>query len=102
MLKGIALRYVMRRPGSRERYERQREVLAGLVTALADRGPDALDAVFAPRFREAADDDARLRVVVDQIASLTDPDAVAWHARLVERGGSGTAVPPMGVAPNLG
>jgi dGTPase len=32
---------------------------------------------------EAADSDAaRLRVVVDQVASLTDASAVAWHQRL--------------------
>ncbi|WP_019869085.1 deoxyguanosinetriphosphate triphosphohydrolase [Salinispora oceanensis] len=82
LLKGIALRYVLRRPGSTARHERQRQLLAGLVTGLADRAPDALDAVFAPLWRAAGDDAARLRVVVDQVASLTDPTAVQWHARL--------------------
>ncbi|MEV1143367.1 deoxyguanosinetriphosphate triphosphohydrolase [Micromonospora sp. NPDC049799] len=86
LLKGIALRYVMRRPGARGRYERQREILAGLVDVLADRAPDGLDEVFAPLWREATDDGARLRVVIDQVASLTDPAAVAWHARLVGGG----------------
>ncbi|MEV0329985.1 deoxyguanosinetriphosphate triphosphohydrolase [Micromonospora echinospora] len=83
LLKGIALRYVMRRPGAEARYARQREVLADLVRVLADRGAEALDPVFAPLWRAAPDDPARLRVVVDQVASLTDPAAVAWHARLV-------------------
>lgn len=82
LLKGIALRYVLRRPGSAARHERQRQILAGLVTGLVDRAPDALDAVFAPLWRAAGDDAARLRVVVDQVASLTDPAAVQWHARL--------------------
>ncbi len=82
LLKGIALRYVLRRPGSAARHERQRQLLAGLVTGLAERAPDALDAVFAPLWRAAGDDAARLRVVVDQVASLTDPAAVQWHARL--------------------
>lgn len=82
LLKGIALRYVLRRPGSAARYERQRQLLAGLVAGLADRAPDALDAVFAPLWRAAGDDAARLRVVVDQVASLTDPAAVQRHARL--------------------
>ncbi|MCT2279496.1 deoxyguanosinetriphosphate triphosphohydrolase [Micromonospora chalcea] len=86
LLKGIALRYVMRRPGAEDRYARQRDVLAGLVTALLDRAPDALDPVFAPLWRDAADDAARLRVVIDQVASLTDPAALAWHARLVSPG----------------
>ncbi|TDC81107.1 deoxyguanosinetriphosphate triphosphohydrolase [Micromonospora sp. KC606] len=83
LLKGIALRYVMRRPGSHGRYERQRQILADLAAVLADRAPDALDAVFAPLWLAAPDDAARLRVVIDQVASLTDPAAVAWHARLV-------------------
>lgn len=82
LLKGIALRYVLRRPGSAARHERQRQLLAGLVAGLAERAPDALDAVFAPLWRAAGDDAARLRVVVDQVASLTDPAAVQWHARL--------------------
>ncbi|TQS40799.1 deoxyguanosinetriphosphate triphosphohydrolase [Cryptosporangium phraense] len=84
LLKGLALRYVMNRPGARERYEWQREVLTTLVDALLRRAPDALDPVFAPLWKAASDDAARLRVVVDQVASLTDPAAVAWHARLVK------------------
>jgi dGTPase len=83
LLKGIALRYVMRRPGSAARYGREQEVLRELVAALLDRSPDALDPVFAPLYRRAADDAARLRVVIDQVASLTDSGAVGWHARLV-------------------
>ncbi|MET7971211.1 deoxyguanosinetriphosphate triphosphohydrolase [Micromonospora sp. NPDC005305] len=83
LLKGIALRYVMRRPGVGPRYAQQREILADLVAALLDRAPDVLDPVFAPLWRAAPDDAARLRVVVDQVASLTDPAALAWHGRLV-------------------
>ncbi|MEH0823536.1 MULTISPECIES: deoxyguanosinetriphosphate triphosphohydrolase [unclassified Micromonospora] len=83
LLKGIAWRYVMNRPGAGVRYDRQREILTELVGVLGDRAPDALDPVFAPLWRAAADDAARLRVVVDQVASLTDPAAVAWHDRLV-------------------
>ncbi|MFI7216849.1 deoxyguanosinetriphosphate triphosphohydrolase [Micromonospora maritima] len=86
LLKGIALRYVMRRPGARGRYARQRELLAELVAVLLDRSPDALDPVFGPLWREAPDDATRLRVVVDQVASLTDPAALAWHGRLVSAG----------------
>jgi dGTPase len=83
LLKGIALRYVMRRPGSQGRYARQREVLTGLVEVLADRAPAGLDPVFAGLWRGAADDAGRLRAVLDQVASLTDPGALAWHQRLV-------------------
>ncbi|MGE5829789.1 MAG: deoxyguanosinetriphosphate triphosphohydrolase, partial [Micromonosporaceae bacterium] len=82
LLKGIALRYVMRRAGSEQRYARERELLRELVAALAVRAPAELDPVFAPLWRAAPDDPARLRVVIDQVASLTDPVALAWHRRL--------------------
>ncbi|HEU0239361.1 MAG TPA: deoxyguanosinetriphosphate triphosphohydrolase [Micromonosporaceae bacterium] len=83
LLKGLALRYVMRRPGAKERYAMQYDTLVELVAALTDRGADALDPVFAPLWRSAPDDGARLRVVIDQVASLTDPAAIEWHGRLV-------------------
>ncbi|MER7002497.1 deoxyguanosinetriphosphate triphosphohydrolase [Dactylosporangium sp. NPDC000555] len=83
LLKGIALRYVMRRPGSSQRYADESHILRSLVAALLERAPDGLDPVFAPMWRAAPDDAARLRVVIDQVASLTDPAAVAWHSRLV-------------------
>ena len=83
LLKGIALRYVMRRPAAAGNRERQQEVLRALVAALTDRAPDALDPVFAPAWSAAPDDAARLRVVVDQVASLTDPAAEEWYGRLV-------------------
>ena len=81
LLKGIALRYVMRRPGSEERYQREQQILRELVAALWERGDAALDPVFAPLWRAADSDEARLRVVIDQVASLTDPAAVSWHRR---------------------
>ncbi|WP_433228938.1 deoxyguanosinetriphosphate triphosphohydrolase family protein [Micromonospora sp. CA-248260] len=82
LLKGIAWRYVMCRPDARTRYDRQRDVLTELVTVLVDRAPDALDPVFAPLWRQAGDDPARLRVIIDQVASLTDPAALTWHTHL--------------------
>jgi dGTPase len=82
LLKGIALRYVMRRPGAGPAYAQQQEIICDLVAMLTERAPGALDPVFAPLWRAAGDDAARLRVVVDQVASLTDPAAVAWHRRL--------------------
>jgi dGTPase len=38
--------------------------------------------VLRPAFIEAGSDRARLRAVIDQIASLTDTSAIAWHERL--------------------
>ena len=57
-------------------------MLTELAEALADRAPDGLDPAFAAAWKGAPDDPARLRVVVDQVASLTDPAAVDWHYRL--------------------
>ncbi len=83
LLKGIALRYVMRRRGAESGYTEQREILTALVHTLTVRAPAVLDRMFAPLWRAAPDDAARLRVVIDQVASLTDPVAMAWHRRLV-------------------
>jgi dGTPase len=82
LLKGMALRYVMRPRAAEAWYEQQRQILTELVELLCRRAPEHLDPVFASWWREAADDAARLRVVVDQVASLTDPAAVRWHHRL--------------------
>jgi dGTPase len=85
VLKGIALKYVMRRRGTEPWYEEQREILTDLVDVLSERAPDSLDPVFGPLWKDAPDDAARLRVIIDQVASLTDPAAVAWHRQLVRR-----------------
>ena len=82
LLKGLALRYIMNRPGAADRYAWQQELLTTLVERLLQRAPDELDPVFTPLWKAAPDDAARLRVVIDQVASLTDPAAVAWHNRL--------------------
>ena len=82
LLKGMALRYVMRTRAAEEWYERQRTLLLELVDALR-RAPEGLDPVFAPLHEAADSDAAALRVVIDQVASLTDPAAVAWHRTLV-------------------
>jgi len=86
LLKGMALRYVMRARAAEEWYERQRAILIELVTVLSERAPDHLDPMFAELWKAAETDPARLRVVIDQVASLTDPAAVAWHRTLVAAG----------------
>ena len=47
--------------------------------------------MFAEDWESAPDDAARLRVVIDQVASLTDASAVTWHDRLVRQGSGGAA-----------
>jgi dGTPase len=82
VLKGIAAHYVMRTDDRRSAMERQRTLLAELYQRLAAAGGDHLDRGFADDWAAATDDAARSRVVVDQVASLTDASALAWHARL--------------------
>lgn len=82
VLKGLAVTYVMAPRELEPLYQRQREILADLVHVLSDRAPIALEPPFAADWRAAADDTARLRVVIDQVASLTDVSAAVWHARL--------------------
>lgn len=82
LLKAVAARYVMARPGVQAAQERERQVVSELVGLLADRGETALEPAHAEAWRVAADDRARLRVVVDQVASLTDAAAAGLHAQL--------------------
>lgn len=81
-LKGVAALYVMAPREDEPLYRHQREMLTDLVEVLAARAPSALEEHFAADWRAAATDADRLRVVVDQVASLTDLSAIAWHARL--------------------
>ena len=74
-------------------YARQREMLTELVAALVKAGGGELEPWIAPECDAAADEGGRLRVVIDQVSSLTDASAVAWHARLCHsrNAGLGTA-----------
>jgi dGTPase len=83
LLKAIAVRYVMRRPGTPERQAGQRRLLAELVEAISAAAPQTVDRGLRPAWLAAGSDAERLRVVVDQVAQLTDTSAVARHARLV-------------------
>jgi dGTPase len=82
VLKGIVAANVMSTNARQPLYTRQREVLIELATAFYE-APTALDPGFSADWAEAADDTARKRVVVDQVASLTDQSADARHAELL-------------------
>ena len=88
VLKGIAAHYVMRAQDRVDLLERQRTMLHELFEAMWKLGSDALDPAFRHDFAEAADDADRTRVVIDQIASLTDASAIIRHADLVPGRGS--------------
>ncbi|MGO1317323.1 MAG: deoxyguanosinetriphosphate triphosphohydrolase [Cellulomonadaceae bacterium] len=83
VLKGVAVAYVMAPREHEPLYVRQRQIIKDLVEVLLERAPLVLETPFAGDCIVAEDDDARLRVVVDQVASLTDVSAAQWHAHLV-------------------
>ena len=82
VLKAIADRYVMSRDDATRRYAGQQGLVRELAAALLRDAPHGLEPLLRDDFTAAPDDAARLRVVVDQVAQLTDPSAVALHARL--------------------
>lgn len=79
-LKGVAAHYVMTPRSSEPVFFEQRTVLFDLVDAIVE-DPDRLERPYRDLWQEATNDDARLRVAVDQVASLTDQSARAWHAQ---------------------
>lgn len=81
-MKAIAAHYVMRAEDRRAIQARQQELLHELADALWHR-PEALERPFADDWAACTNDSERRRVLIDQLASLTDPAAVAWHARVV-------------------
>ncbi|MET9114171.1 deoxyguanosinetriphosphate triphosphohydrolase [Streptomyces longwoodensis] len=82
VLKAVADLYVMQRAEQERLRADQRVVIAELAEVLTARAPDGLDPQFRALFAGAPDDRARKRVIVDQIASLTDASARSLHARL--------------------
>jgi dGTPase len=64
-------------------YAQQRDILSELADVLLWTGPANLDVGFRSDWDAAATDAERKRVVVDQVASLTDQSALDWHHRLV-------------------
>ena len=82
LLKAMALRFVMSDPHRLAVQARQRELVADLCTALARRAPEPLDPALRLAWHQAGSDSARLRVIIDQVAALTDQQAVRWHAAL--------------------
>ncbi|OFI36604.1 deoxyguanosinetriphosphate triphosphohydrolase [Arthrobacter sp. SW1] len=83
VMKGLATTFVISTDHRQPVYERQREVLHALVGVLNATGDRHLEPMFAADWRDAVDDAARLRVVIDQVASLTDASALAMYERLV-------------------
>ena len=88
LLKAITARYVMNRAGVVAAQARERELLTELTYAVERGAPQTLDPLLRPTWAAAGTDAARRRVVIDQVASLTDTSAIAWHHRLCVPGAS--------------
>jgi dGTPase len=86
LLKAVAAHYVMGREGADAQQAGERELIAELALAIDRGAPATLDPVLVPAWDAAesapGDPAARRRVVIDQVASLTDTSAIAWHRRL--------------------
>ncbi|MFI6734706.1 deoxyguanosinetriphosphate triphosphohydrolase [Nonomuraea sp. NPDC050451] len=82
LLKGVTAHFVMATRDHNANQARQRELITELASMITLGAPGTLEPAFRPAYLGAADDAARVRVVIDQIASLTDTSAVAWHRRL--------------------
>ena len=72
LLKTIAVLYVMDEPAHIARQDRQRERVYRVYDYLVAGAPGSLDAMFAGWWREAETDLERDRVIIDQIASMTE------------------------------
>lgn len=82
VLKGIVASAVMTHGDRQPFYEKQRKLLIELSDALLAKDGEGLDAISTEAWSRASSEHSKKRVIVDQIASLTDPAAIALHARL--------------------
>jgi dGTPase len=81
VMKSVAVKWVMNRPGADRAYARQREVIAELVHSLVLDEGRSLERWLKPTFEEATTDAERFRVIIDQVASLTDVSIEQWHSQ---------------------
>lgn len=83
LLKTIAVLYVMEDPGHLRRQDRQREKIRLVYEYLLMGAPGALDPMFRAWFAAAGNDAQRQRVIIDQIASMTESRLQRIHREAV-------------------
>ncbi len=82
-LKAIAGFYLINAAHSQDRYARQQVIIGELVEMLISCAPRELDSIFIKAWNEASSERERMRVIIDQVAALTDPGAYVLHTRLL-------------------
>lgn len=80
-LKGLAVHYVMAPRESEPVFFEQRSLIFDLVDAILEDPLNRLERQFSDLWIQTNTDAERLRIVIDQVASLTDQSARMWHAR---------------------
>jgi dGTPase len=86
VLKGLVSAFLMSHESRRPFYEWQRALLKELADALLERQGAWLDSTNQSAWMTATDEIERKRVIVDQVASLTDQSALTLHDKLVTQG----------------
>jgi dGTPase len=85
LLKAISSHYVLQAEASQKRYSEQHVLIRELVDLIMEHAPVSLESFFLEDWRQATNDAQKLRVVIDQVASLTEPGAYALHKSLSSR-----------------
>jgi len=83
LLKSMAGYYIIRAEKSQERYAKQQQVIADLVEAVRESAPETLESFFLQEWNRASTEEEKMRVVIDQVSSLTDVGAYALHEQLL-------------------
>ena len=83
VLKGLVSSFLMSHESRRPYYEQQRVLLTELADSLLAANGKELDSYCSLAWSKAKDDAAKHRVIVDQVACLTDQGALNLHKKLL-------------------